>query len=36
VLAELASWKETATAIAAGLNRGEPQWWDDGDVIERP
>lgn len=36
VLAELTSWKETATAIAAGLNRGEPQWWDDGDVIERP
>lgn len=36
VLAELTSWTETATAIAAGLNRGEPQWWDDGDVIERP
>ena len=29
VLAELTSWKETATAIAAGLNRGEPEWMDD-------
>lgn len=37
VLAELTSWKETATAIAAGLNRGEPEWLDDDDaVVERP
>lgn len=36
VLAELTSWKETATAIAAGLNRGEPQWVADADVVERP
>jgi len=26
VLTELTSCKETATAIAAGLNQGEPQW----------
>lgn len=37
VLAELTSWKETATAIAAGLNQGEPDWMDDDDaVVERP
>lgn len=38
VLAELTSWKETATALAAGLDRGEPEWLDDGDddaVVER-
>lgn len=36
VLAELTSWEETAAAIAAGLNRGEPEWLDDGDVVKRP
>lgn len=36
VLAELTSWKETATAIAAGLGRGEPEWLDDDVVVERP
>lgn len=37
VLAELTSWKETATAIAAGLGRGEPEWLDGDDVVvERP
>jgi PHD/YefM family antitoxin component YafN of YafNO toxin-antitoxin module len=37
VLAELTSWKETATAIAAGLGRGEPEWLDDDDVVvKRP
>ncbi|MFL0289156.1 hypothetical protein ACJH6H_28360 [Mycobacterium sp. SMC-21] len=39
ILAELTSWKETATALAAGLDRGEPEWLDDGDddaVVERP
>lgn len=37
VLAELNSRKETATAIASGLNRGEPEWLDDDDaVVERP
>lgn len=38
VLAELRSWRETATALAAGLGRGEPEWLD-GDaaaVVERP
>jgi len=36
VLAELTSWKETATAIAAGLGRGEPEWLDGDDaVVER-
>jgi hypothetical protein len=36
VLAELTSWKETATAIAAGLGRGEPEWLDDDVTVERP
>lgn len=36
VLAELTSWKETATALAAGLGRGEPEWMDDDVVVERP
>lgn len=37
VLAELTSWKETATAIAAGLDRGEPEWLDNDDIaVERP
>jgi len=38
VLAELASWKETATAIAAGLGQTDLQWLDaDGDTaVERP
>ncbi|UVO11491.1 prevent-host-death protein [Mycobacterium sp. SVM_VP21] len=37
VLAELTSWQETATAIAAGLGRGEPEWLGDNDVVvERP
>ncbi len=36
VLAELTSWKETATALAAGLGRGEPEWMDDEVVVERP
>jgi len=37
VLAELTSWKETATAIAAGLGRGEPERLDDDDVVvKRP
>jgi len=36
VLAELASWRETAAAIAAGLNQGEPAWLDDDDAVVRP
>ena len=37
-LAELASWRETAAAIAAGLDRADLDWLDseDGDVVERP
>ena len=37
VLAELTSWTETATAVAAGLGHDEPQWLDDdGVAVERP
>lgn len=37
VLAELTSWQETATTIAAGLGRGESEWLDDDDaVVVRP
>jgi hypothetical protein len=38
-LAELTSWQETATAIAAGLGRADLEWLDaddDGAVVERP
>lgn len=36
-LAELTSWRETATAIAAGLSRAELEWLDADDaVVERP
>ncbi|MFN6549544.1 prevent-host-death protein [Mycolicibacterium septicum] len=39
VLAELTSWRETATAIAAGLGQADLDWLDDDDddtVVERP
>ncbi|BBZ00095.1 hypothetical protein [Mycolicibacterium fallax] len=39
VLAELTSWRETATAIAAGLGQAELEWLGDDDddtVVERP
>lgn len=39
VLTELTSWKETATAIAAGLGRADLEWLDEtagNDVVERP
>ncbi|MET9328498.1 prevent-host-death protein [Tsukamurella sp. NPDC003166] len=37
VMAELTSWRETATAIAAGLGRAEVEWLSaDGDPVERP
>lgn len=36
VLAELTSWKETATAIAAGLGRIEPEWLEDDVAVKRP
>ncbi|GAA1363323.1 MULTISPECIES: prevent-host-death protein [Brevibacterium] len=36
-IAELTSWKETATAMAAGLGSAELEWLDEGDdVVERP
>ncbi|WP_062994506.1 type II toxin-antitoxin system Phd/YefM family antitoxin [Nocardia mikamii] len=37
-LAELTSWRETATAIAAGLGQAELDWLDsdDYDVVARP
>lgn len=38
-LAELTSWRETATAIAAGLGHAEVEWLDGDDddtVVERP
>ncbi|MFT4088235.1 MAG: prevent-host-death protein [Gordonia sp. (in: high G+C Gram-positive bacteria)] len=37
-LAELTSWRETATAMAAGLGRADVEWLDaDADVVvERP
>lgn len=37
-LAELTSWRETATAIAAGLGGAELDWLDsdNDDVVERP
>ncbi|OQO94942.1 prevent-host-death protein [Saccharomonospora piscinae] len=34
-IAELTSWKETATAIAAGLRSAEAEWLDD-ETVERP
>ncbi len=39
VLSELTSWRETATAIAAGLGQADLEWLDDDDddtVVERP
>ena len=34
-IAELASWKETATAVAAGLGSTDPEWLDDDETVER-
>ncbi|CAM3456226.1 prevent-host-death protein [Tsukamurella hominis] len=38
VLAELTSWRETATAIAAGLGQTTPEWLDltTAPTVERP
>jgi hypothetical protein len=38
VLAELTSWRETATAIAAGLGQTDLDWLDsdDASLVERP
>lgn len=35
-IAELTSWKETATAIAAGLGNTDLEWLDDAYLVERP
>ena len=35
-VAELASWRETATAIAAGLGKEAIEWLDDAETVERP
>ncbi|MBB1152644.1 MULTISPECIES: prevent-host-death protein [Amycolatopsis] len=35
-IAELTSWKETATAVAAGLGRTDLEWLDEDETVERP
>jgi len=35
-VAELNAWRETATAIAAGLGREPVEWLDEPLVVERP
>lgn len=35
-LAELTSWRETASALAAGLHSIPVEWLEDSDVAERP
>ncbi|MFE4195912.1 prevent-host-death protein [Paenarthrobacter sp. NPDC056912] len=35
-IAELTSWRETATAIAAGLGRESVEWLDHSDAVVRP
>ncbi|NQX28583.1 prevent-host-death protein [Microbacteriaceae bacterium VKM Ac-2854] len=36
-IAELTSWRETATAVAAGLGGAQPlEWLDEAEPIERP
>lgn len=35
-IAELTSWRETATAIAAGLGTQPVEWLDDPETVERP
>lgn len=35
-ISELTSWKETATAIAAGLGSAEAEWFDNDETVERP
>lgn len=33
---ELRAWRETATAVAAGLGRSELEWLDEDQAVERP
>lgn len=35
-LTELTSWKETATAIAAGLGNADLEWLDTAKTVDRP
>lgn len=35
-IAELTAWRETATAMAAGLGQEPVEWLDDSLVVERP
>ncbi|MFK0042236.1 prevent-host-death protein [Paenarthrobacter sp. NPDC090517] len=35
-IAELTSWRETATAIAAGLGREPVEWLEEDEAVERP
>lgn len=35
-IAKLTSWRETATAIAAGLRSIDVEWLDNSSVVERP
>ena len=35
-IAELTAWRETATAIAAGLGKEPVEWLDDSEAVERP
>jgi hypothetical protein len=35
-LAELTSWRETATALAAGLGHAPVEWLDEDEPVERP
>jgi hypothetical protein len=34
-IAELTAWRETATAIAAGLGKEPVEWLDDAEAVER-
>jgi hypothetical protein len=35
-VAEITAWRETATAIAAGLGNAPGEWLDDQETVERP
>ena len=35
-IVELTSWKETATAMAAGLGSADLEWLDEDEAVERP
>jgi hypothetical protein len=34
-IAELTAWRETATAIAAGLGKEPVEWLDEAEAVER-